>query len=96
MNGFDSTSIKYGPCGNDTGNFTAPVIEINPGFSFVFYALSLALPLSLVFICLQLVRPWLFDFFLSTSVLIGVHRSFHDAYPAIHPAQRIWLGILFV
>jgi len=31
MNGFDSTSIKYGPCGNDTGNFTAPVIEINPG-----------------------------------------------------------------
>lgn len=31
MNGFDSTSIKYGPCGDDTGNFDFPVIDIQPG-----------------------------------------------------------------
>jgi len=31
MDGFDSTSIKYGPCGDDTGDFSAPTVDIQPG-----------------------------------------------------------------
>jgi hypothetical protein len=51
MNSFESTSIKYGPCGDDTGNFTANTIEISPGFfsPFVFCLCRLSLSQSLVF-----------------------------------------------
>lgn len=31
LNGFSSTGIKYGPCGDDTGDFSAPSIDIQPG-----------------------------------------------------------------
>jgi hypothetical protein len=57
MNSFASTSIKYGPCGDDTGNFTAPVIEISPGFIF---SLSLSFIFVFVFVSvfgLYLTRP---------------------------------------